>query len=85
MYPGFHSPLRQFGAKLQQVEGALGLFIPLKGLGLLALAMPAEGGGSASLAQLQAVAPQAGIGGAESRVAQEADPSLQPLRCLAVG
>ena len=68
----------------------------MKGPGLLALAMSAEGGGSASpgleegggsasLALLQAVAPQAEIGGKEFRVAQEADPRLQPLRHLAAG
>ena len=68
----------------------------MKGSGLLALATSAEGGssaspgleeggGSASLAPLQAVAPQAQIGGAELRVAQEADPRLQPLRRLAAG
>ena len=68
----------------------------MKGPGLLALATSAEGGGSASpgleegggsaaLAPLQAVAPQAEIGGAEFRAAQEADPRLQPLRRLAAG
>ena len=78
------------------MEGALGLFIPMKGPGLLALATSAEGGGSVSpgleeggsgayLAPLQVVAPQAEIGGAEFRVAQEADPCLQPLRHLAAG
>ena len=56
------------------MEGALGLFIPMKGPGLLALATSAEGGGSAlpgleeggsgaSLALLHVVAPQAEIGG----------------------
>ena len=78
------------------MEGALGLFIPMKGPGLLALAMSAEGGGSASpgleegggsasLAPLHAVALQAEIGGAEFRAAQKADPRLQPLRRLAAG
>ena len=78
------------------MQGALGLFIPMKGPGLLALATSVEGGGSASpgleegggsasLAPLQAVAPQAEIGGEEFRAAQEADPRLQPLRCLAAG
>ena len=78
------------------MEGALGLFIPMKGPGLLALATTVEGGGSASpgleeggsgasLAPLQAVAPQAEIGGEELRVAQEADPRQQPLRHLAAG
>ena len=68
----------------------------MKGHGLLALATSAEGGGSASpgleeggssasLAPLQAVAPQAEIGGKEFRAAKEADPRLQPLRCLAAG
>ena len=71
------------------MEGALGLFIPMKGPGLLALATSAEGGSStspgleewgssASLAPLQAVDPQVEIGGAEFRAAQEADPRLQP-------
>ena len=66
----------------------------MKGPGLLALATYAEGGGSASpgleeegscasLAPLQAVAPQAEIGSEEFRAAQEADPHLQPLRCQA--
>ena len=78
------------------MEGALGLFIPMKGPGLLALAMSAKGGGSAlpqpkegvgssSLALLHVVAPQVEIGGEEFRVAQEADPCLQPLRHLAAG
>ena len=68
----------------------------MKGPGLLALATSVEGGGSASpgleegggsafLAPLQAVAPQVEIGGAEFRAAQEADPCLQPLRRLAAG
>ena len=68
----------------------------MKGPGLLALATSAEGGGSASpgleeegggasLAPLQAVAPQAEIGGEEFRVAQETDLRLQPLQCLAAG
>ena len=68
----------------------------MKGPGLLALATSAEGGGSASpgleegggsasLAPLQAVAPQVEIGGAEFRAAQEADPRQQPLRRLAAG
>ena len=68
----------------------------MKGPGLLALVTSVEGGGSASprqedgggsasLAPLQAVAPQAEIGGTEFRAAQEADPRLQPLRRLAAG
>ena len=68
----------------------------MKGPGLLALATSVEGGGSASpgleegggsgsLAPLQAVAPQLEIGGAELRAAQEADPRPQPLRRLAAG
>ena len=68
----------------------------MKGPGLLALATSAEGAGSASpgleeggggdsLAPLQAVAPEAEIGGEEFRAAQEADPRLQPLRRLAAG
>ena len=68
----------------------------MKGPGLLALTKSGEGGGSASpglekggggasLALLQVVAPQAEIGGKEFRAAQEADPCLQPLRHLAAG
>ena len=78
------------------MEGALGLFIKMKEPGLLALATSAEGGGSASpqqeeeggsasLAPLHIVALQAEIGREEFRVAQEADPRLHPLRCLAAG
>ena len=78
------------------MEGDLGLFIPTKGPGLLALATSVEGGGSgslglgegggsASLTLLQVVAPQAEIGGEEFRAAQEADPCLQPLQRLAAG
>ena len=44
-----------------------------------------EGGGSASLAPLHAVALQVEIGGEEFPVAQEADPCLQPLWHLAAG
>ena len=68
----------------------------MKGPGLLTLATSVEeggsassgleeGGGSAFLAPLQVVAPQAEIGGEEFRAAQEADRRLQPLRCLAAG
>ena len=68
----------------------------MKGPGLLALATSAEvggsaspgleeGGGGASFTPLQAVASQAEIGGEQFRVAQEADPRLQPLRRLAAG
>lgn len=34
-YPGFHSPLGRFDPSLQRVEGALGIFVPMKGPGLL--------------------------------------------------
>ena len=57
----------------------------MMGPGLLALATSVEGGGGASLSLLQAVAPQADIGGEEFRAVQEADSRLQPLRRLAAG
>ena len=34
-YQGFHSPLGRYDPKLQQLEGTWGIFLPIKGPGLL--------------------------------------------------
>ena len=34
-YQGFHSPLGQYDPKMQQLEGTWGIFLPIKGPGLL--------------------------------------------------